>query len=143
MADSDFKVNLDTSGLDKILQQEPAKAEAWLDGFVEEMVTNIKLSFGTSPPGLTYTRGSVQHVASQPGYPPNVDTGNLRASMRWEKTGKLERTIFDGTEYGIYLEEGAEDAGIEARPFVQPEFADAEKRIGDDARRNLGLDDGV
>lgn len=138
---ADLEIRVDTEGIDRLLQQEPQKVERWLDGFVEDMVTNIKNSFGTSPPGLSYTRGSVTHVASQPGYPPNVDTGALRASIRWEKTGTAERTIMAGTEHAEYLENGAEDAGIEPRPFMGPEFADAQSRIGDDARRNLGLDE--
>lgn len=138
---ADFDVTVDTSGMDRVLQQEPQKVNHWLDGFAENMVANIVLSFGTSPPGLSYTRGGVTHIASQPDFPPNVDTGTLRASIRWENTGSFERTIFAGTEYAEYLEFGAEDVGLLPRPFMGPEFADAQQRVGDDARRNLGLDD--
>lgn len=137
---ADLEIHVDTRGIDRMLQQEPQKVEHWLDGFVEEMVTNIKLSFGDSPPGIAYTRGGTTHIASQPGYPPEVDTGTLRASIRWEKTGRAERTIFAGTEYAQYLEDGAEDVGLLPRPFMGPEFADARQRIAEDARRNLGLD---
>lgn len=138
---ADLDVTLDTDVLDRILAQEPGKVDSWLDGFAEEMVTNIKLSFGSSPPGLSYTRGSVTHVASQPDNPPNVDTGALRASIRWERTGKHERTIMAGTEYAEFLENGAEDVGLLPRPYMGPEFADAQRRIEGDARQKLGLDD--
>lgn len=128
-------VQLDLSGIKRIKQVSRDRAETWLDGFTEDLVSRIKLSFGTSPPGESYTRGNVTHIASVPGFPPNVDTGTLRASMRWEKTGTLERHIMDGVEYGIYLED------VHARPFMAPAFAEAQKRIGDDARDNLGLED--
>lgn len=132
------EVVLDTSGIDKLLREEPGKVSRWLDGFAESIVTDIKLSFGTSPPGLTYTRGGVTHVASQPGYPPNVDIGALINSIGWEPTGQFERTISDGVDYGLKLEDGTED--MQPRPFFAPAFYDAQKRIESDARANLGLE---
>jgi len=45
-----------------------------------------------------------------------------------------------GAEYGLYLEEGAEDVGLAARPFMGPAFEDAQNRIEADAAQNLGLD---
>ncbi len=119
------KVVLDTKGLQKLMRSEPEKVQLWLDGFTEDLMSRIKLSFGTSP--------------SAAGDPPGVDTGALRASMHWDKTGAFERTISDGVEYGLYLEEGTER--IAARPFMTPAFADAQKRVGDDAKQNLGLED--
>lgn len=137
MADS--KVTLDDTKLRQLMQTEPEKVALWLDAFTEDLLTRIKLSFNTSPPGETYTRGSISHTASQPGYPPNVDTGALRASMHWERQGQFTRTISDGVEYGIMLEDGTES--ILPRPFVSPAFADAQKRIGPDAKQNLELED--
>ena len=131
-------VKLDMRGLDRVLREEPQKAERWLDGVAEEIVSDIKLSFGTSPGGRSYTRGSVTHVASQPNYPPNVDTGALRASIRWENTGHFERTIMDGVEYGIYLEDGAEN--MQPRPFVGPVFHDWRGKIALDAKKNLDIE---
>lgn len=127
-------VKLDLSGLKRIRQNEPDALKAWFDGFTEDMVSRIKLSFGTSPDGETYTRGGVEHVASVPGYPPNVDIGALMGSIRWEPEGDLKRVIMDGVEYGIHLED------VLNRPFMAPVFTDAQKRIGEDARRNLGLE---
>jgi len=134
----DLTVRLDTSGLDRLLRDEPGKVESFLDWKAEAMVAEIVLSFGSGPPGMTYSRGMVEHTASQPGYPPNVDTGALRASIRWEKTGRMERTISDGVEYGIYLEDGTED--IMPRPFMAPVFIEAQRTIEREARQRLGLD---
>ncbi len=119
------KVVLDDKKLQSIIRNEPARVQLWLDGFTEDLLSRIKLSFGTSP--------------SAPGDPPGVDTGALRASMHWEHTGPLENTISDGVEYGLKLEDGTEH--IAARPFIVPAFKDAQQRIGPDARDHLGLED--
>jgi len=138
---SSLQVTVDTKGMEDAIRNDPAKVERWLDGFTEDMVGGIKLSFNTSPPGRVYVRGKNRtHTASQPGFPPNVDMGTLRASIYWENTGSLQRTIYAGTEHAEYLEDGAEDVGLEARPFMAPAFDDAQKRIEDDAAANLGLD---
>ena len=131
-------VVLNTDGLDNLIRDEPQKVDIWLDGFAESIVTFMKLSMGTSPAGMEYTRGGVTHIASQPGYPPNVDIGALINSLGWEPTGQFERTIYAGTEYALPLEEGTED--IQPRPFVAPAFDDAQKRIERDAQENLGLE---
>ena len=137
MADS--KVVLDTKGLQQLIRTEPQKVERWLKGFAEAMVTDIKLSMNTSPAGQSYTRGGITHVASQPNYPPNVDIGTLRASIRQEKVSELTYHISDGVEYGLYLEDGTEN--MAPRPFMQPAFDRASKTVGEDAARNLGLED--
>lgn len=132
-------VKLDTSGLDRLMKEEPGKVNAWLRGVADQMLGDIVLSFNTSPGGEVYTRGSVSHVASQAGYPPNVDTGTLRASMHVEPVSMFSFRIADGVEYGIMLEDGTEH--ISARPFVAPVFDDWSEKIGDDAKKNLGLED--
>lgn len=129
-----LEVRLDTSGLDKVLRETPGKVEDFLDWKAEAMVAEIVLSFGSSPPGLTYG----DHVASQPGYPPNVDTNALRASIRWEPDGPGRRIIMDGVEYGVYLEDGTES--IMPRPFMAPVFVEAQRTIEREARMRLGLD---
>lgn len=133
------EVRLDLRGIDEVLREEPGRVEAWLDGFAEQMVSEIKLSFGTSPAGESYQRGGVTHVASQAGYPPNVDTGALSGSIRWERDGALKRKIMDGVEYGLWLEDGTES--IRPRPFMGPAFDWAAANIEDDAARNLRLDE--
>lgn len=121
---ADLQITLDTSGIDRILAAEPQRVGRWLSGFAEDVVTDIKLSFGTSP--------------SSPGQPPGVDRGTLRASIHWENTGSFERTIMDGVEYGVYLEDGTERMG--ARPFMGPAFERAQARIESDAQANLNLE---
>ena len=132
------KVVLDTKGLQQLMKTEPDKVALWLDAEAEAMVTDIKLSFNTSPPGRTYTRGGVSHTASQPGQPPNIDIGSLINSIRWERDGQFSRKIMDGVQHGLWMEEGTET--IEPRPFMQPAFAREQKTIGQSAAQNLGLE---
>jgi hypothetical protein len=105
---------LDTRVLDGILANSDVQLEEWLDALAEDIVSDIKLSFGESP--------------SQPGEPPGVDTGALRASMHWEPDGRLRRVIMDGVEYGLYLEEGT--TTLQPRPFVQPVFHFWRSQVG-------------
>lgn len=111
----------DFSGMRAHLAALPFKIDVLLDAAAESIVTDIKLEFDTGPDGLEYDRGSRGvHIASQPGYPPNIDTGALTNSMHWERSGIREREIMDGVEYGIYLEDGTE--WIAPRPFMGPVF---------------------
>lgn len=112
---------LDTSILDRLIQTTPEELSRWWDGVAESMTNDIKMSFNTSPAGRSYQRGGVTHVASAPGYPPNIDTGALVNSMHWEEIAALTRHIMDGVEYGYHLEEGT--SSILPRPFFQPVFA--------------------
>lgn len=135
---SDFEIKIDQRKLKQLIATEPERVDRWLRGVGQQIVGDIKLSFGTSPDGETYQRGNVQHIASQPGYPPNVDTGTLRASIDVRKIGNLRYEVHDGVEYGYWLEMGTEL--IAARPFVAPVFREWQDNIADDAKRNLGLD---
>jgi hypothetical protein len=132
-------IKLDLSGIENLLRAMPTNGGRWLTGFAESIVTDIKLSFNTSPPGESYTRGGATHVASQPGYPPNVDIGTLINSIKQENTGSFERTISDGVDYGIKLEDGTEH--ILPRPFFAPAFARAGERMAQDAKDNLGIEE--
>ena len=113
-------LEVDVSGFDKLIADEPDKLDKWLSGIGNAMLSDIVMSFGTSPGGRTYKRGKIVHVASRAGNPPNVDIGTLRASMRLEKKGDLHYEITDGVEHGILMEEGTQT--IEPRPFVAPVF---------------------
>lgn len=115
-------IQLDTTVLDRLIRDVPEQADQWLRGVGNQILDDIVLSFGDSPPGREYQHRTVRHVASQPGYPPNVDTGALRASLRLVRLGRLHYQIQDGVEYGAYLEAGT--ATIAARPFVAPVFFD-------------------
>lgn len=121
-----------------IIKNHPARAEAWLSGVAEEMVSDMKLSMGTSPKGRAYKRKRVTHIASVAGYPPNVDTGALRASIKWERAGTLTRRISDGVAYGIHLEQGGQN--MAPRPFMGPVFSAWQRKIADDAKRRLVIE---
>lgn len=112
-----FKI--DTRRMREIARAEPQKVSDFLDAEAEDMVNDIKLSFGTSP--------------SAPGDPPGVDTGALRNSMKWVSEGKFKRLIQDGIEYGAYLEFGTEN--MAARPFMSPAFERKRRNFADHAKR--------
>lgn len=123
-----MKIKVDTSVLDALRQRAPALIEEALDEAAQGIVDDIKESFGTGPGGRSYPRGRKMHIASRAGFPPNVDTGALRASMNWRRTGRFKRTIADGVPYGVYLELGV---GMAKRPFVRPVLeAWAREKIG-------------
>ena len=133
-----YEIKVDTRKMQNIIRNETERADRWLRGVANEILGDIVLSFNTSPPGWSYKRGNKAHVASQLGYPPNVDMGTLRASMGVRRLKQLAYEIHDGVEYGYHLELGTEH--IAPRPFVGPVFDDWQKKIQDDARRNLGID---
>ena len=112
-------ITINKRKLDEILRNTPDQINDWMDGVAQEIVNDIKLSFGTSP--------------SRPGDPPGVDTGALRASMRWARGGQYQRIIHDGVEYGVFLEYGT--SKIAARPFVSPVFFEWQRKLADDAKR--------
>lgn len=132
------EIEIDTRALDALIGKLDGAIDRWLGGVAESIVTDVKLSFGTSPDGRSTTRGSITHVASQPGYPPNVDTGTLRASIRKEKRGPYEYWVMDGVEYGIWLEDGTPT--IAPRPFMRPAFDAARRRIEGAAGAALGAE---
>lgn len=113
-------VRLDKRKLDQLIRTTPGRANMMLRGMATEIVGDIVLSMGTSPPGESYQRGSVTHVASQEGYPPNVDTDALRPSIRWTEDTPLRLFVHDGVTYGKWLEFGTDNMG--PRPFITPVF---------------------
>ena len=111
----------DKRKLQDLIRNQPALRDRLLDSAAESVVTDVKLSFGTSPDGRRHEVGQgVVHIASRAGYPPNVDTGALRASIRAVKKGNAVRWVQDGVEYGVWLELGT--ARMAARPFIAPAF---------------------
>jgi len=135
---ADFEIRIDTRKMQRLIQEEPRIVDQWLRGVADEMLGDIVLSFNTSPPGAAYKRGDNFHIASQPGYPPNIDSGTLQNAMTSAPAGRLKYEIRAGTEYAYHLEMGTEN--MAPRPFVGPVFDDWQGKIDDDARRNLRLD---
>ena len=120
-----FEFEVDTSGIDEVMTALPLHKGKFMDALAERVLTLMKLSFNTSPDGRSYERGSGRvHVASVQGYPPNIDTGTLTNSLRWERHGTDRREIH-GAEYGLYLEDSTELD----RPFIGPAVVDANKDV--------------
>ena len=123
------KVTLDTAKLDALIRSVPNKADAMLQETANAIANDAKLSFGSGPPGNAYPRGNVTHVASSPGYPPNIDTGALRASVGVTKVKRHKYAIHDGVEYGIWLELGT--ATTQPRPWLKPAFERGVRQLAD------------
>ena len=68
--------------------------------------------------GKVYTRGTVKHVASKPGSPPNQDRGTLTRNIRVTMNDDLTADISSNAPYSAALEFGTSNIG--ARPFMTP-----------------------
>ena len=68
--------------------------------------------------GEVYTRGTVKHVASKPGSPPNQDRGTLTRNIRVTMNDDLTADISSNAPYSEALEFGT--SNMAARPFMTP-----------------------
>lgn len=68
--------------------------------------------------GEVYTRGTVKHVASKPGSPPNQDRGTLTRNIRVTMNDDLTADVSSNAPYSAALEFGT--SNIDARPFMTP-----------------------
>jgi HK97 gp10 family phage protein len=68
--------------------------------------------------GEVYTRGTVKHVASKPGSPPNQDRGTLTRNIRVTMNDDLTADISSNAPYSAALEFGTRK--MAARPFMTP-----------------------
>jgi hypothetical protein len=118
--DTNFNVVLDDAILKQMIKDAPQEAGRIIRKLAIEGANYVKLSMGTSPAGRTYKRGKVSHTASTPNYPPNVDTGTLRAGIGTEERGQFGQAITSSAEYGPHLELGTSRMGV--RPFMRPMF---------------------
>ncbi|MBW8725445.1 MAG: HK97 gp10 family phage protein [Inquilinus limosus] len=64
------------------------------------------------------------HVPSEPGEPPNADTGRLHGAIDVERRGELTAEVVSAAPYAADLEFGT--ARVAARPYLRP--ATAKKR---------------
>lgn len=85
--------------------------------------TAVRSIMKQSPQGRTYELYSPRrtHMASAPGYPPNMNTGRLSGSITVHDSGKYTAEVIAGAEYSAYLEFGTRK--MAARPFMQPAVA--------------------
>ena len=70
---------------------------------------------------LSITRGAVSgknHVPSQPGEPPNQDTGVLSGNIETTRAGRLRVKVASEAPYSAPLEFGT--SKMAARPFMRP-----------------------
>lgn len=68
--------------------------------------------------GNVYMRGTVKHVASKPGSPPNQDRGTLTRNIRVTMNDDLTAGVSSNAPYSAALEFGT--SNIDARPFMTP-----------------------
>jgi hypothetical protein len=146
---SGIEVKIDMRVLLALSKETPARASRWLRGVAQEIVSDIKLSFGTGPAGRAYRRtggrrgkdgrfrGKV-HIASAPPGPPAVDMGALRASITATVESPTRVIIHDQVEYGAHLEFGT--SRMVKRPFFAPVLARWRNGKFADAARAEGLD---
>lgn len=127
-------VKKDLKKLQDMIASLDTELDDWIAGVAHTINGEIVTSFGSGPGGETYQRGGVSHTASSPGYPPNVDTGALRASMNVQRLAPLQYRVQDGVEYGIYLEDGT--TNIAPRPFVGPVFEEWKRKIGRELKQS-------
>lgn len=120
-----FSVTLNNKVLLDLIRDAPDEADKVIRKLAVEGVGYVKLSMGTSPAGASYGA----HIASAPGYPPNVDTGALRAGIGNESRGQHKAAITSSQEYGPHLEFGTSRMG--ARPFMRPMAEWLNKQIDD------------
>ena len=68
--------------------------------------------------GEVYTRGTVKHVASKPGSPPNQDRGTLTRNIRVTMNDDLTADVSSNAPYSAALE--FRTSNMAARPFMTP-----------------------
>lgn len=136
----------DNARLRKLINGLPGRADELVRGAAQEINNEIVLSFGTSPENRTtgerdtrgrFTKGQLINTRSKPGYPPNVDTGALRASMRWQLVGQRRAIVYTGVLYAHHLEMGTER--MAARPFIYPVFARWNRGYFEQFMRRFGV----
>ena len=97
----------------KLVSMVEVRCNMVLDKFSMELVNYIVEKISTSCP-----------PHSDPGMPPNVETGNLRRNIAWETPSYLRRRIGTGVGnassvgYAMWLEFGTRT--MAPRPFLRP-----------------------
>lgn len=106
---------LDTTVMDRIISND-AQRDRFIRGVGIEMVGDMQMSMTESPAtGKRYG----DHIASSPGFPPRVDEGILRASIKLEKIRSKSYAITTDVLHGLETEIGI---GMDARPWMRPVF---------------------
>jgi hypothetical protein len=113
--DARTSIKIDTRMLRALYSKMPDEVDKISMALMDRIRLKIIETFNTSPPGRRYGK----HVASQPGYPPNIWYGKLRDSAKIVPTDRKNHyaLVFD-VHYAIVLEFGNDK--IKARPFIRP-----------------------
>lgn len=87
---------------------------------------------------VSIAEGSVsgkRHVPSQPGQPPNNDTGVLAGNIEHTRTGPLTAQATSEAPYAAALEYGT--SRMAERPYMRPAAARVRETIRDDALKAI------
>lgn len=124
------------------------------------VATICKRSMGSGRSGYraySKTKKKIPHYSSEPGQPPHVDTGRLRASITWalsegtsskignravspaqegdqveapdKKQNEIIAVVGTNVKYARALEFGFAPRGLEARPYLRPALEKAIAKI--------------
>lgn len=113
-------VVVEDGAMGALIRETPELFDEWMrDDICAKIVEDIQAKFNSGPPGIYYkSRG---YYASQPGYPPNDYTGDLKESYHYFRGGDGDYYIADGVPHGIYMEYGTQHPNPHAaRPHVGP-----------------------
>lgn len=122
-------IRLDKRRLEQIMRESPDIIDDAVGAMALDGQRMVQMSFNASR-GRRYKRGTVIHIASLPGYAPNIDTGKLMNGISVRKPQSRQRIIHTGdTEYAAWLEFGT--SKMAARPYMRP----MAKRLGENAER--------
>jgi hypothetical protein len=135
MSGAGFTMTVDTRAGRQLVQALPGRLDAGLGAAAHAIAAAVKRSFDTSPPGRAYHWRSGMRYASLPGYPPNVASGALRASINVARLGHLHYAVHDGVPYGVFLELGT--SRMAARPFMVPVFEAWRRRLAEFLREHI------
>jgi len=112
------------------------------EGAIDIRSTIIMSMRNTPKTGKHYKRGKKKHIASFPGNPPAIDSGELVRSIMFDvRKMEIEIGVEGGAPYAEYLETGTfKITGesitptelIEPRPFLNPAIEKHHKEIIDD-----------
>lgn len=120
------------ANLFKVATEVPVDITRELALGANQIRNTIILSMRNTPQtGKIYKRGKKQHIASSPGNPPAIDSGDLLKSILFDvRDMEVEvGSIIDVPPYPTYLEEGT--SKMKARPWLAPAVEKHEKEIID------------
>lgn len=104
--------------LPQIAAELRGKASAIVRKTTFDISAQAKTSMGPPKHGHEYRRGGKVHVASAPGEPPAIDTGNLINSIQEDFPNEITGVVYTPVAYAPILEFGG--AHIAPRPFFTP-----------------------